>query len=151
MLGYVIRNVHTMLINALLRIIYESVSAIVTANLLINLQTAIVQTVKAKPLSVKTNFHPISETVYIQLNLELRHRRRAFVNRASGLDRKASIANSCFASDFVDNILRASAPTFRWIRSPLFYVVLFRLRRLVHWNRSLPCFMPFEGILPHKF
>lgn len=80
--------------------------------------------------------------------MELRHSRRAFVNRASGLDHKASIANSCFASDFVDNIQRASAPTFRWIRSSLFYVVLFRLWRLVHRNRSLPCICPLRGILP---
>ena len=52
--------------------------------------------------------------------MELRLHRRAFVNRAFCLDRKASIPNSCFASDFVDNrIQRASTPTFRWIRSSL--------------------------------
>ncbi len=91
--------------------------------------------------------------------MELRHRRRAFVNGAYNLRHSASIANSCFASDFVDNIQRASAPTFGWIRGSLsiWYIVpamatfLCKAKRQVDYAdiRNLPCIMPFgEGFLP---
>ncbi len=106
--------------------------------------------------------------------LELRHCRRAFVSSthrvALAFSQRTATEliisavrlqshNSCFASDFVDDIQRASAPTFGWIRGslsilhivPAMATFLCRAKRQVDYAdiRNLPCIMPFgEGFLP---
>ena len=77
--------------------------------------------------------------------MELRLRRRVFVNRALGLDLR--LQSLTLASQATSSI------TYNGLRHQLFvgsearffYMVLFRLLRLVLRNRSLPCFIPYEG------